>query len=236
MNVMVNPRAAVPHYTRETFVYLDIETLPCQDAAFRDVVKARIKPPANIKKAESIEAWLSENLETATDEAVSRTSFEGGRGHVCTIAWAKNDGAIRSRHARTLAEEADVIRAFFGDLDEYHAETIVGHNVADFDLRFLMKRAVVLGVELPSPAALPRDIKPWSKGIADTMLMWSGAKDRVSMNDLCDMLGIAGKDGFDGSMVAAAWAEGQHDTIEEYCRDDVHRTREIHKRFLMAGW
>ena len=56
------------------------------------------------------------------------------------------------------------------------------------------------------------------------------------MDDLCDIFGIAGKDDFDGSMVAEAWANGEHAKIAEYCQQDVARTREIHKRFLAVGW
>jgi hypothetical protein len=37
-------------------------------------------------------------------------------------------------------------------------------------------------------------------------------------------------------MVAEAWTKGDHETIIEYCKDDVWRTREIHKRFIAAGW
>ena len=66
--------------------------------------------------------------------------------------------------------------------------------------------------------------------------MFAGGRDTVSMDNLCDILGIPGKDGFDGSMVAEAWANGEHAKIAEYCADDVRRTREIHKRFLAVGW
>lgn len=39
-----------------------------------------------------------------------------------------------------------------------------------------------------------------------------------------------------GSEVAQAWADGRHDEIAEYCREDVMRTREMHRRFIAAGW
>lgn len=228
--------AAPSAYDRKTFVYVDIETIPCQSPEYRDAVAKGISAPGNLKKAESIEAWLAENRETAADEAVAKTSFDGGRGHICTIAWAKNANEVRVRHAATLADERAVIEAFFDDLDPYHQEIIVGHNIAGFDLPFLRKRAIVLGIQLPDPTSFPRDPKPWDKGIFDTMTAWAGAKDRVSMDNLCGILGIPGKDGFDGSQVAAAWLAGEHDRIAEYCADDVRRTRAIHQRFLAAGW
>jgi len=89
---------------------------------------------------------------------------------------------------------------------------------------------------MPAPTSFPRDPKPWDKAVQDTMIMWAGARDFISMDKLCGILGISGKAGFDGSMVAEAWAKGDHDTIAEYCKDDIYRTREIHKRFLIAGY
>ncbi|MGB1390879.1 MAG: 3'-5' exonuclease, partial [Paracoccaceae bacterium] len=220
----------------QRFVYFDLETIPCQDEAYRADLAAKVAPPGNIKKPESIAAWLDENRDTAADEAVAKTSFDGGRGHICTIAWAKDADPITVRHAETVEDEKGVIEAFFACLDPYHSETLVGHNITGFDIGFLRKRAIVLGVPLPSNSMLPRDPKPWDKNVHDTMTMWAGGNNRISMNDLCDILGVQGKDGFDGSMVADAWARGDHDTIAEYCKDDVSRTREIHKRFLAVNW
>ena len=220
----------------ERFVYFDLETIPCQDEAYRLELARKVTPPGNIKKAESIEAWLDENRDAAANEAMAKTSFDGGRGHICTIAWAKDDSPIHVRHAKTLDDERSVIEAFFGDLDHYHSETLVGHNITGFELGFLRKRAVVLGIKLPPNACLPRDPKPWDKNVHDTMSMWAGGTNRISMDNLCAILGIKGKEGFDGSMVAEAWASGDHDTIAEYCKDDVWRTREIHRRFIVAGW
>jgi len=223
-------------FTNERFVYFDLETIPCQDESYLEELKRKVRPPANIKKQESIDKWLSENRESAAIEEMAKTSFDGGRGHVCTIAWAKNDAKIQVYHAKTLAEERDVIEAFFESLDDYHSETLVGHNITGFDLPFLRKRAVALGIAMPDRQTFPRDPKPWDRSVADTMNMWAGGTNRISMDNLCGILGIKGKEGFDGSMVAEAWANGEHDTIAEYCRDDVWRTREIHKRFLQAGW
>jgi len=220
----------------ERFVYFDLETIPCQAPEHLEILKRKVTAPASFKKPESIKAWLDENRETAAKEALSKTSFDGGYGHICTIAWAKNNGKINVRHAQTVSQERGVIEAFFSDLDDYHSETLVGHNIVGFDIPFLRKRAIALGIRMPPRASFPRDPKPWDKTLCDTMAMWAGGTNRISMNALCDILGIEGKDGFDGSQVAGAWAEGEHDKIAEYCRDDVWRTREIHKRFLAAGY
>lgn len=236
MNIQAKIDPIADRYKTQRFVYFDIETIPCQDGDYLAELAKNITAPKTLKKAESIEKWLDENRDSAAIEALGKTSFDGGRGHVCSIAWAKNDSGIEVRHAKTVAEERSVISDFFSDLDPYHSETLVGHNITGFDLGFLKKRAVCLGIPLPDVSSFPRDPKPWDKSVQDTMIMWAGSKDRVSMDNLCKILGITGKNGFDGSMVAAAWAAGEHDKIAEYCKDDIHRTREIHKRFIVAGY
>lgn len=223
-------------YAGERFVYFDIETLPCQDETYLSELERKVKPPANLKKPESIEKWLADNRKNAAKDALAKTSFDGGRGHVCTIAWAKNDGEINVRHAKTTADERSIIADFFDDFDPYHKEVLVGHNIAGFDIGFLRKRAVYLGVKMPPPNSFPRDPKPWDRSIVDTQAAWAGGRDFIKMDELCQILGIQGKDGFDGSMVADAWARGEHDKIAEYCKDDVWRTREIHKRFIAVGY
>jgi 3'-5' exonuclease len=228
------PASVVAAYDLETFLYFDIETIPDQRPGTLDKLREQVTAPASYKKQEGIDAWLAENRDSAAKEMLAKTSFDGGAGHVCTIGWAKNGGDIRVEHATDVGEEADVIRAFFADFDRYHSETLVGHNIFGFDIPFLLKRAIVLGLELPR--SLPRDPKPWSNGIFDTMTAWAGAKDRISMNRLCGILGIVGKEDFDGSQVADAWANGEHERIAFYCNDDVERTRAIHQRFLAAGF
>lgn len=236
MNIQSQIDLVAKAYKNQRFVYFDIETIPCQDEDYRAELARKVIAPATFKKQESIDAWLAENRDTVAAEKMAKTSFDGGRGHVCTIAWAKNDSGIEVRHAKTIADERNVIADFFAELDPYHSETLVGHNITGFDLSFLKKRAVCLGIPMPDPSSFPRDPKPWDKSVQDTMTMWAGAREMISMDNLCKVLGIEGKDGFDGSMVADAWARGDHDIIAEYCKDDIYRTREIHKRFLAAGY
>lgn len=213
--------------------YLDIETIPCQSAAYLDKLRAEVKAPAQFKKPESIAEWLAENRESAALEQLAKTSFDPTNGHICTIAWADGDKDIQSAHAVTVEMERDVIEAFFYDLD-YRPKQFIGHYISGFDLRFILCRAVVLGVKIPR--AIPRDPKPWSNTVFDTMMAWAGAKGTISQDNLCAALGLGGKGDFDGSMVAAAWTAGEHEKILRYCRDDVATVREIHRKFVAADW
>jgi hypothetical protein len=212
---------------------LDIETIPSQSPDLLAQFIADVEPPKNLKKQESIDAWLEENREKKAQEALSKTSFDPAFGHICTIGWAIDDGEALTAHASSAEGEADLLRAFFGSFGSFERLTFVGHNVGAFDLRFILCRSVVLGV--PVPRNFPRDPKPWDKTIFDTMLAWAGARGSVSMDKLCAALGLPGKDGFDGSMVAEAWANGEHEKIADYCADDVRKTREVWRKFSAAG-
>ncbi len=210
-------------------VYLDLETIPCQDQAYRDEVRKGIKAPAQYKKAESIAEWIKENGDAAADEIVAKTSFDPAHGHICCIGFAIGDNAVASHTAASVDEEAEIISKFFDALPKLGMARIIGHNVIDFDLRFLLCRAVILGVKIPP--AIPRNPKPWEGMVVDTMKAWAGLRGTIGQDRLAKALGLKGKGDFDGSMVAEAWANGEHAKIADYCRDDVETVRAIHKRF-----
>lgn len=220
--------------TDEPFVYVDIETIPSQDPALLQRFRDEVTAPAQYKKPDSIAAWVEENRDRVAQELLAKTSFDPAHGHICTIAWAKDDGEVFDAHTPTVEGERNILKGFFDNLDHYHSQTFVGHYISGFDLRFILCRAVVLGVKIPR--CIPRDPKPWGGRVFDTMTAWAGTRDTISMDNLCAALGLPGKDGMDGSQVAQAWADGRHDEIAAYCCADVERTRAIHKRFLGVGW
>ena len=111
----------------EANIFLDIETIPVQSQSARDEIKSQITPPGNIKKPESIEKWLAENADAAAAEAIGKTSFDPAQGHICTIAWAIDDGPVWSVHAQSVDQEAVILRQFFDSLREFRRNTFIGH-------------------------------------------------------------------------------------------------------------
>lgn len=107
--------------------------------------------------------------------------------------------------------------------------TIVAHH-AQFDVRYIWQRAIILGVAVP--AWWPIDARPWdSDRIDDTMIAWAGAKGTIGLDRLCRALGIPGKpDDIDGSKVWDAVREGRIDDVVRYCDGDVERLRAVHRR------
>lgn len=218
----------------ERVCFVDIETIPTQSTVIRDRFKSEVKAPGNIKKQESIDAWLAENAEGAAADAIAKTSFDPAMGHICTISWAFDGDEPDVAHADTVEAETDVLAAFFNAIKPNTRHTFVGHFIGGFDLRFILCRAVVLGV--PIPQSIPRDPKPWDNAVFDTMTAWAGSRGTISMDRLCEALNIPGKGDFSGADVADAWKNNEHAKIAEYCRDDVLRTRAIWQRFQKVGW
>ena len=216
-----------------SFLYLDIETVPTTDVDRIAEIAATITCPGNISKPESIAAWEAEKKPKLVEEAVAKTSFSGAYGKVCCIGWAWDDGMSFSA---IQDDERSLVQSAFDRITngapQYGLTTIVGHYVANFDLRFLMQRAIVLGIALPT--WFPCDPKPWSREVFDTMTAWAGAKDSISLDNLCKVLGIPGKGDVDGSMVAGMWQRGEYEAIAEYCRQDVERVRNVHRKMRVA--
>lgn len=219
--------------------YLDIETLPTQDADLIAEMEADIRPPASYSKPETIQKWMDENKAAALAEKVAKTSFDGMYGRIACIAWAFGDGKVQASSAQH--SEEDVLQHFYASVSAEariqlhggaaeHCITICGHNVAGFDLPFLRHRSIMLGIKPPAAILKAMLAKPWDSEVADTMLMWSADRERrSSLDKLCKALGIPGKDSFDGSMVAATWPTDPQKVID-YCKDDVERVRAIYKR------
>jgi len=98
-------------------------------------------------------------------------------------------------------------------------DVIVGHNVLDFDIRFLRQRSWILGIQ-PSRTLDTR--KYYGKDIIDTLQLWTnwGNKKGVTLDALGLALGCGGKTG-NGANVAQWWAERDIESIKSYCQEDV---------------
>lgn len=216
-------------------ITLDIETCPSQSEELRAEFLANVKAPAQYKKPESIAEWLRENAEAEADAAWRKTSFDGAYGHVCVVGLALDDETpVAIYNDDWHAHEADVLRHVFDWIDSACMAQpnvrpmFVGHNLVEFDLRFIFQRAVVLGVK-PS-RFIPFSAKPWDDSVFDTMARWAGVKDRVKLDKLAKAFGLQGKGDIDGSQVWDYVRDGRISEIAEYCKHDVELARAIYKR------
>lgn len=215
-------------------LYLDIETIPTQSPDVRAMIAESVTPPARMSKPETIAAWEKNERSAAVEEAIAKTALDGTYGHVCCIGVAVDDSDPTAYMIEDVSDEARTINHVLNGIkaEARDLPVIIGHNVVNFDIRFLWQRAIILGV--PMPHWFPRDPKPWGHDVFDTMTAFAGQRGTIGMDRLCRALNVEGKGDIDGSMVGQLWEAGEYDAIAKYCMADVERTRAIHRRMMIA--
>lgn len=228
-------------------LFFDIETIPDQRPDALDRHLDQVHPPRNYKNKDTIDAWMLENAERIANEEWMKTGLSGLRGEIVSIAWAIDDGEIRN-HVRTNSEaESDLLEAFWQDLHwqehEFGGSTgkwprieWVGHNILEFDLRFLKQRSIITGVNPLHD--IPADSRHGQGSVFDTMKEWCGFRDYVKQDDLCDALVIDAPGwathvaATDGSKVWEMWSNEEYDLLGLYNKLDVWKVREIYRRMM----
>ena len=133
--------------------------------------------------------------------------------------------------------EAELLTLFFdavgdivmGENGRYERLTWIGHNVIEFDLRFLKQRAMVNNVR--PTVVIPADARH-GNNVFDTMKEWAGWKGYVSLDKLAKAFGFEGKEGMSGTDVWPAFQAGEYEKIAEYNKSDVELTRKVYRRMV----
>lgn len=207
-------------------IYLDIETIPTQNATHQAYVCENLKVPANYKNEETIKKWIEENK----GEAVNKTALDGAFGEIVVIGVAINDEPpvlFYREDWQAMDREIDILTHFNNFLREKAnkcntAPQFIGHNIANFDDRFIFQRLVINGVKPYHTTNL--------KNTYDTMTEWAGYQGKVSLDKLCKVLDIEQKGDIDGSKVWQYVQDGKISEVAEYCGKDVERVRQVYKR------
>jgi len=225
-----------------TPLFMDIESIPAQEAWVRDFIAENIKPPGNIKKEESIQKWFYEKADAAIDEQLAKTSFNGAVGEIICIGYAIGDNDVELAGRKLGESEGDMIQNFFDAVlaaapAYVHAEDVkqqytwVGHYITGFDLHFLWQRCMVHGIKLPF--AIPHNIKPWHSGVYDTCHEWKMDTSGFGSLDAalkCLKIKSLNDGSIDGSKVWGLIQAGEYDKVFEYCKGDVGDARNLYRR------
>ena len=128
--------------------------------------------------------------------------------------------------------EKDILNKFWNIAKEAHL--FIGHNVMEFDLRFIYKRSIINGIK---PSRELNFARYRSDPIYDTMKEWEkwGAMG-TSLHKLSIALGIASpkEEGIDGSKVYDYYLAGKGDEIIKYCKRDVDATRKVYNKMTFS--
>ena len=191
--------------------FFDIETIPTDQSVLDHNLLAaqmRLDEPEIIKKL---------SLSAATAKIIC----------LCYAIDPPGDAPIQVLQG----EETDIIRNFWKLAID--CNLLVGHNILDFDMRFLYQRSVIHQIK---PL---RDI-PFARfrnaPIFDTMQEWSKwGREHVSLDTLAKALSIPSpKENLDGSKVYPYYRAGKLPEIVEYCKRDVDSVRQVYKRLTFT--
>jgi len=167
-------------------LYLDIETLPAGEEA-REILKMLHDKKKKKKETEDFEQYLL------------GTSFDGSFGRILCIGYAIDDEPTEVLYCD--GDEKKILEEFWKLAQD--ANLFIGHNIIDFDMRFILQRSIINKV-MPSWSDYDLSFARYrSKPMFDTMREWTKwSMNNVGLEHLALALGIPSpKDGIDGSQV-----------------------------------
>jgi DNA polymerase elongation subunit (family B) len=205
-------------------LFFDIET-----TANPDTIQLMPDPkaPANLKDPEKIAAAIEEKKR----ELVEMAALDPDYGRLLSIGFSTGDEvtvmlneAVFPGHDYAMPEE-DMLERFW--LTYYACGgACVGYNILSFDLPYLMRRSMALGVKLP---LVPMLAKFRTEPVTDLMaILYNWGGDRYKpLKTVAMLYGLEnGAGGIDGSQVAGLDA----DTLIQYQISDVRLVMQLYRR------
>ncbi len=192
-------------------LFLDIETVPTQEAL--------------------IEIPTKDSQHEADDQTViKRLSLSALTARILCLGYSLEpppEAPVDILHG----DETEILRNFWKLATD--VSLFVGHNILDFDLRFIYQRSIINQIK-PS-----REI-PFSRfrssPVFDTMHEWTKwGRDFVKLDTLAKSLHIPSpKEVLDGSKVFEYYQAGKLSDIHEYCKRDVETVKRVYHRMTFS--
>jgi 3'-5' exonuclease len=187
-------------------VFFDIETVPTNQAL-------------------QASGLLESQMQFEEADVVKRLSLSAMTAKICCLGYAVEpplDSTVEVLHG----DEQEILKGFWKLAAD--CNLFVGHNILDFDLRFIYQRSVIHQIR-PSreiPFARFRNAP-----IYDTMQEWSKwGREHASLDALSKALGVPSpKENLDGSKVYPYYRDGKLTEICEYCKRDVDSVRQVYR-------
>ena len=192
-------------------LYFDIETVPTD-------------------KALQENGLFDEQLKLDEAEIIKKLSLSAVTAKIICLCYAF-EPSVSGTIEVLQGDESEIIKGFWKIVPD--CNLFVGHNILDFDMRFLYQRSVILQIK-PS-----RDI-PFARfrnaPIYDTMHEWSKwGREHASLDTLSKALDIPSpKENLNGAKVYPYYRAGKLPEIVEYCKRDVESVRQVYKRLTFT--
>lgn len=216
-------------------VVLDIETVPLLESLDAEYPVSDRQPPANYKSDEAIATWRDTDKAKWASELVKTCSLNPRLGRVLCLGWQVLGDDTVVTYAADEAEERLALMRFWELMENAQGRVVTWNG--SFDLRFLLIRSLVHGVE---PTVAPAVIRGWFRkyqsephtDVKMLLLNWpSGYPSGEGLDEWATALSIGGKlEGMSGDKVYPLYQLGHHDEISRYCASDVEATANLYRR------
>ncbi|MFM2385660.1 MAG: hypothetical protein RL660_417 [Bacteroidota bacterium] len=149
---------------------------------------------------------------------------------VCVSLGYFTDKELKKFRVKTVTghDETEILKEVFSLFNKFFLDntfSLAGHNIKEFDVPYLCRRALINGVPLPEFLADMQNRKPWENPLVDTLHLWrfGDFKHYTSLELLATILNIpTPKDDISGADVGRVyWQEQGLDRIGVYCSKDV---------------
>lgn len=203
----------------EEYTVIDIETYPNADMVDRlpePKVDARVKDPVKI------EAKRAEGRQKQIDDMALSPLY----GKVACIGYMKGN----TKGIRIGEDEAEIINDFFGHIisfKESKSPKIVTWNGMGFDIPFIYKRAMILGIK-PTVSMSYFMKRYQTETHCDLMQIWCNWYGMEKLDNVAQALLDEGKQEFDFRTIKdLIKTEEGRGAIAKYCMQDVEITSKL---------
>ena len=203
-------------------IFLDIETIPAEESDKKSALDLVLKKKQRYGKEVDLG---KENME----QLYRDTAVSGDFGRIFCIGYALEDGQVQIIYG----EEKKILEEWWKVAAK--GDCFIGHNIMEFDLRFIYKRSIVNRIK-PCAKHLNLSFARYRNfPIFDTMKEWEKwSNSYIALDALAKILQLpSSKDGgIKGSQVFDFFLAGKYKEIYEYCKRDVQLTRQVYNRML----
>ncbi len=222
------------HISLNSLLFIDIETTS-NKSDFKE-----LSSELQILWSEKISKTEPENRDLSGTYSERAALFAEFGRIVCISVGYFPSGERQKFRVKSFAgaDEKAVLSGFFGAVSGFEKSMYTlkfcGHNIQEFDIPYICRRALIHALPLPNVLQISGK-KPWEMPVVDTMQLWRfGAyRDYISLRLLTGILDISTpKDDIDGSQVGEVfWHEKDIQRIATYCQKDVIAVAQLMLRF-----
>jgi len=223
-----------------SILFMDLECVP-QHGSFYDLDE-KMQELWEKKAKRLIDHIDDPAMSSASDVYEHRSWIYAEYGKVIVISvwyFVRNDDGTHVFRVKSFNNEDEkvLLQNFFEMLNSHYYKPhhkFCGHNVKDFDVPYICRRALVHWLQLPNILDTAWK-KPWEINHVDTMDIWRCGDRRtfISLDLLCRVMGVeTPKNDISGEQVASVyWKDNDLKRITEYCERDIVATAELLLKF-----